>query len=187
MFNFLRLIAIFIIFSLLISCANENKDNLLLDAEGGISDSPDNNIDDEIEIVDNTAQQIEMEEVELTVEEKLSSELIEVGDRVFFGYDESTISAESAETLNKQYQFLSRNPGISITVEGHCDERGTREYNLALGERRASAVKNYLVSLGVESSRITVISYGKEKPTVEGHNDWAWTQNRTAITFINNW
>ena len=187
MFNFLRLIAIFIIFSLLISCANENKDNLLLDAEGGTSDSPDNNIDDEIEIVDNTAQQIEMEEVELTVEEKLSSELIEVGDRVFFGYDESTISAESAETLNKQYQFLSRNPGISITVEGHCDERGTREYNLALGERRASAVKNYLVSLGVESSRITVISYGKEKPTVEGHNDWAWTQNRTAITFINNW
>ena len=91
-----------------------------------------------------------MEEVELTVEEKLVSELIEVGDRVFFGYDESTISKESAETLNKQYQFLSRNPTISITIEGHCDERGTREYNLALGERRASAVKNYLVSLGVE-------------------------------------
>ncbi|HIG09975.1 MAG TPA: peptidoglycan-associated lipoprotein Pal [Alphaproteobacteria bacterium] len=126
-----------------------------------------------------------MDEVELTVEEKLSSELIEVGDRIFFEYDESTINDESADTLQKQYQFLIRNPDLSITITGHCDERGTREYNIALGERRASAAKNYLISLGISSNRIAVISYGKEKPTVEGHNDWAWTQNRTAVTFIN--
>ena len=187
MFKFLRFVITVFIFALLASCANENTDNLLLDAEGGVSNSSDNNEDNEIEIIDNTAQKIDIDEVELTVEQKLVSELIEVGDRVFFGYDESTISKESAETLNKQHQFLSRNPTLSITIEGHCDERGTREYNLALGERRASAVKNYLVSLGIDSNRITVISYGKEKPTVEGHNDWAWTQNRTAITFINNW
>ncbi len=188
MYKFLNPFVIIISLSLFISCTNENKDNLLLDAEGGNAENINNtDFSDEIEVTENTAQAIEIEEVELTVEQKLASELIEVGDRVFFGYDESTISAESAETLNKQYQFLSRNPNVSITINGHCDERGTREYNLALGERRASAVKNYLISLGIEANRITVISYGKEKPTVEGHNDWAWAQNRTAITYINNW
>tara|TARA_B100000686_G_scaffold327034_1_gene385508 strand:+ start:4706 stop:5266 length:561 start_codon:yes stop_codon:yes gene_type:complete len=186
MFKFSKIFIIIISLSFFISCTKENKDNLLLDAEGGNAENIDNNSSNEIEVSENTAQPIEMEEVELTVEEKLASELIDVGDRVFFDYDESTISTESAETLNKQYQFLSRNPEISITINGHCDERGTREYNLALGERRASSVKNYLVSLGIETNRITVISYGKEKPTVEGHNDWAWAQNRTAITYINN-
>ena len=186
MFKFSKLFIIIIGLSFFISCTNENKDNLLLDAEGGNAENIDSDSSGEIEVTENKAQAIEMEEVELTVEEKLASELIDVGDRVFFGYDESTISYESAEILNKQYQFLSRNSDISVTINGHCDERGTREYNLALGERRASAVKNYLVSLGIEANRITVISYGKEKPTVEGHNDWAWAQNRTAITYINN-
>ncbi len=186
MFKFSKLFMVIISISFFISCADENKDNLLLDAEGGNTENTNSNSSNEIEVTENTAQAIEMEEVELTVEEKLASELIDVGDRVFFDYDESTISTESSETLNQQYQFLSRNPDISVTINGHCDERGTREYNLALGERRASAVKNYLISLGIEANRITVISYGKEKPTVEGHNDWAWAQNRTAITYINN-
>jgi len=184
MVRLIKYFLIFMGFSILISCAEKNKDNLLLDAEGGNSEN--NEQSAEIEVTDNEVQAIEMEEIELTIEEKLASELIDVGDRVFFEYDESTISAENSETLNKQYQFLLKNPNISITITGHCDERGTREYNLALGERRASAVKNYIVSLGIEPSRITVISYGKEKPTVEGHNDWAWAQNRAAITYINN-
>ena len=184
----LKYFKIFIVSILLlnfISCANKDQESLLLDAEGGNTEQNDT-LTEEIEITDNTAQVIEMEEIELTVEEKLASELVEVGDRIFFGYDESIITDESADTLQQQYLFLTRNPELSITITGHCDERGTREYNLALGERRASAAKNYLISLGISSNRISVISYGKEKPTVEGHDETAWNQNRTAITFINN-
>ena len=184
----LKYFKIFIVSILLlnfISCANKDQESLLLDAEGGNTEQNDT-LTEEIEITDNTAQAIEMEEIELTVEERLTSELVEVGDRIFFGYDESIITDQSAETLQQQYQFLIRNPDLSITITGHCDERGTREYNLALGERRASAAKNYLISLGISSNRISVISYGKEKPAVEGHDETAWTQNRTAITFINN-
>ena len=184
MLKYFKIFIITIILSYFIGCSNKDKNSLLLDAEGG-NTQENTTLTEEIEIIDNTAKSIEMDEVELTVEEKLSSELIEVGDRVFFEYDESTISDESANILQKQYQFLIRNPAISITITGHCDERGTREYNIALGERRASAVKNYLISLGISSNRIAVISYGKEKPTVEGHDENAWTQNRTAITFIN--
>ena len=184
----LKYFKIFIVSILLlnfISCANKDQESLLLDAEGGNTEQNDT-LTEEIEITDNTAQAIEMEEIELTVEERLASELVEVGDRIFFGYDESIITDQSANTLQQQYQFLIRNPDLSITITGHCDERGTREYNLALGERRSSAAKNYLISLGISSNRISVISYGKEKPAVEGHDETAWTQNRTAITFINN-
>ena len=184
MLKYFKIFIIIIIFTYFIACSNKDQESLLLDAEGG-NTKQNSTSTEEIEITDNTAQSIQMDEVELTVEEKLSSELIEVGDRIFFEYDESTINDESADTLQKQYQFLIRNPDLSITITGHCDERGTREYNIALGERRASASKNYLISLGISSNRIAVISYGKEKPTVEGHNDWAWTQNRTAVTFIN--
>ena len=184
MLKYFKIFIIIIIFPYFMACSNKGQESLLLDAEGG-NTKQNNTSTEEIEITDNTAQSIQMDEVELTVEEKLSSELIEVGDRIFFGYDESTINDESADTLQKQYQFLTRNSYLSITITGHCDERGTREYNIALGERRASASKNYLISLGISSNRIAVISYGKEKPTVEGHNDWAWTQNRTAVTFIN--
>ena len=109
-----------------------------------------------------------------------------VPDRVFFATNKSKFTTRSRDTLRKQATWLRKNKDVTVTVEGHADERGTREYNLALGERRASSVKNYLVSLGIEANRISVISYGKEKPTVAGQNDWAWSQNRTAITLINN-
>ena len=182
MFKFSKIFIIIISLSFFISCTKENKDNLLLDAEGGNAENIDNNSSNEIEVSENTAQPIEMEEVELTVEEKLASELIDVGDRVFFDYDESTISTESAETLNKQYQFLSRNPEISITINGHCDERGTREYNLALGERRANAAKDYLMTYGISANRISVISYGKERPVDSGSNPLSWSKNRRSVT-----
>ena len=184
MLKYFKTIIIIVTLSCFIGCANKDQSSLLLNAEGGNTEQNSASTE-EIEITDNTATPIQMDEVELTVEEKLSSELIDVGDRIFFGYDETTISDESAGTLQKQYQFLNRNPDLSVTITGHCDERGTREYNIALGERRASAVKNYLISLGIDANRIAVISYGKEKPTVEGHDDWAWAQNRTAVTFIN--
>lgn len=109
----------------------------------------------------------------------------DVGDRVFFDFDRATIRPDGEATLRRQAQFLRDNSNLSITVAGHCDERGTREYNLALGERRANAAKNFLVSLGIDSSRITTTSYGKERPIVLGHNEAAWAQNRVSITSIN--
>lgn len=105
----------------------------------------------------------------------------QVPDRIFFDFDSSVVNGEGQETLQKQATFL-RNKGSNVTVEGHCDERGTREYNLALGERRASATKNYLVSLGVPASRVQTISYGKERPAVTGSDESAWSQNRRAVT-----
>ena len=102
-----------------------------------------------------------------------------VPDRVFFDFDSSILSGEGQETLHKQATYLRRK-GLSATIEGHCDERGTREYNIALGERRAAAAKNYLVSLGVPASHLQTISYGKERPAVTGSDEAAWAQNRRA-------
>ena len=109
-----------------------------------------------------------------------------VGDRVFFDTDSSTLSAEAQHTLERQAAWLKQYGNVNVTVEGHCDERGTREYNLALGERRAAATKKYLVSLGVSANRISTISYGKERPAVVGNDESAWSQNRRAVTVITN-
>jgi peptidoglycan-associated lipoprotein len=106
------------------------------------------------------------------------------GDRVFFAFDRSDINAEGQQTLERQAAWLHRYPHVVVLIEGHCDERGTREYNLALGERRANAVKNVLIAAGVSASRISTISYGKERPIVVGSNEEAWAQNRVAITTV---
>ena len=177
MLKYLKIFIITVLLLNFISCTNKDQESLLLDAEGGNIDQNDT-LTEEIEIIDNTAQIIEMDEVELTVEEKLSAELIEVGDRIFFGYDESTISDESAEILQQQYQFLIRNSELSITITGHCDERGTREYNLALGERRALEVRDFLVVKGVSGKKIRVVSFGEEKPLKSASNEKAWAENR---------
>jgi peptidoglycan-associated lipoprotein len=108
-----------------------------------------------------------------------------VGDRVFFAFNRSDISAEGQATLQKQADWLKRYENVTVTIEGHADDRGTREYNLALGNRRAAAVRRMLVSLGVAGNRVAVISYGKERPIVVGDNESAWAQNRVAITVIN--
>ncbi len=115
----------------------------------------------------------------------LNEKLVEVGDRVFFDYDQSSFRKEGIETLKRQARFLIANQNITVTIEGHCDARGTREYNLALGERRAYSVKSFLTSLGVEESRISIISFGKEKLQSLENNEKAWAQSRTAITIIN--
>ena len=111
--------------------------------------------------------------------------LAKVGSTVYFGYDESTLSAEAQATLDRQAAFLKANPTIRIVIEGHCDERGTREYNLALGDRRASAARDYLVAKGVNASRLTTISYGKERPAVGGSNDTSYALNRRSMSKIN--
>lgn len=103
---------------------------------------------------------------------------------IYFDTDRFNIDSADAAALQTQAQYLLRYPQINVTLEGHADERGTREYNLALGERRANAAKNYLVSLGVPAGRIQVLSYGKERPVALGSNESAWAQNRRAVTVV---
>lgn len=103
-------------------------------------------------------------------------------DRIFFGLDQYDIDAEDQATLQSQTAWLQQNPTVRVTIEGHADERGTRDYNIALGERRANAAKNYLASLGIVPSRITTVSYGKERPAALGSDEAAWAQNRRAVT-----
>jgi peptidoglycan-associated lipoprotein len=103
-------------------------------------------------------------------------------DRVYFDTDKFDIDAEDQATLQSQAQWLARYPNVRVTIEGHADERGTREYNLALGERRANAAKNYLASVGVDASRITTISYGKERPEALGSDEASWARNRRAVS-----
>ena len=105
-----------------------------------------------------------------------------VKDRVFFATNKSTLTTASRDTLRKQAAWMRKNKDISVTVEGHADERGTREYNLALGERRANAVKDYLMTYGISGKRLNVISYGKERPVNAGSTPLAWSQNRRSVT-----
>jgi peptidoglycan-associated lipoprotein len=103
-------------------------------------------------------------------------------DRIFFDTDRYNVDAEDQATLQSQAQWLAKYPNSRITIEGHCDERGTRDYNLALGERRANAAKTFLASLGIDPARIQTVSYGKERPQAPGSNEQAWAQNRRAVT-----
>ncbi|HRC27717.1 MAG TPA: peptidoglycan-associated lipoprotein Pal [Alphaproteobacteria bacterium] len=107
-----------------------------------------------------------------------------VGDRVFYGYDRYDLTDEARNTLDLQAQWLAKYPNVNVTIEGHCDERGTREYNLALGERRAATVKSYLVARGVDPNRLSTISYGKERPAVPGSDEASWAQNRRGVTKV---
>ena len=121
------------------------------------------------------------------ITDKASAEdaLAAIGNTVFFDYDSSALSADAEGTLMRQAAFLNANPALTVTLEGHCDERGTREYNLALGERRGSAARDFLLAQGVDSARIRVVSYGKERPAAAGSNESSWAKNRRAATVIN--
>ena len=105
-----------------------------------------------------------------------------VPDRVFFASNETILTTASRETLRKQATYLRKNSSMNVVLEGHADERGTREYNLALGERRANSAKDYLMTYGISASRISVISYGKERPVESGSNPLSWSKNRRSVT-----
>lgn len=109
-----------------------------------------------------------------------------IGDRVFYGYDSAVLTAEAQATLTRQADWLKQYGNVRVVIEGHADERGTREYNIALGERRAEAAKNFLTGLGVSADRVSTISYGKERPAVVGNDESAWAQNRRGVTVIAN-
>ncbi len=110
--------------------------------------------------------------------------VVNVGDRVFFGFDKYSLTAEARAILEKQAAWMNKHPAVTVSLEGHADERGTREYNLGLGDRRASSVKDYLVALGTNPNRLKAISYGKERPVALGSNEAAWAQNRRSVTMV---
>lgn len=112
-------------------------------------------------------------------------QLAQIGDRIFFGVDQHEVSAESAAILDAQAGFLRNNPAVTLTLEGHADERGTREYNLALGQKRAEAVRRYLTAAGIDNNRLQTLSFGKERPAVAGSGPDAWDQNRRVVSVVN--
>ena len=111
--------------------------------------------------------------------------IVNVGDRVFFGYDSADLDTDAQELLQDQAAWLNQNRDVSVTIEGHTDERSTFNFSLAIGEKRAQAVKNYLIGLGIDPQRISTVSYGKSRPAIIGSNDGAWAQNRRAVTIVN--
>ena len=114
----------------------------------------------------------------------LQEQLVAIGDRVFYDYDKSDLKPEARRQIERWAAFLKTNANATITIEGHCDERGTREYNLALGQRRANAARDVLVASGAAGSRIQTISYGKDRPAALGSTPDAWQQNRRAVTVV---
>ena len=114
-----------------------------------------------------------------------AEKLAHVGNTVYFGFDSSELAGEAQATLDRQAAFLNVNPTMVVIIEGHADERGTREYNLALGDRRAVAVRDYLLAKGLNAARVRTVSYGKERPAVSGSNEEAWAKNRRAATVLN--
>ena len=157
------------------ACATTPKDSS--DSSGSGSSSSGSDVSSEGTITETTGSGI--------VSGSQEDLIVNVGDRVFFGYDSSDLDSDALELLQDQVAWLKQNSDVSVTIEGHCDERGTREYNLALGEKRAQAVKNYLIGLGINPDRVSTISYGKERPAVVGSNDGAWAQNRRSVTIVN--
>ena len=134
-----------------------------------------------------TTKKIEAKTTQITGDTYTGDETVKylatgVPDRVFFATNKSVLTTASRDTLRKQAAWLRENKSINVTVEGHCDERGTREYNLALGERRANAAKDYLMTYGISGNRISTISYGKERPVNSGSGPLAWSQNRRSVT-----
>jgi len=114
-----------------------------------------------------------------------AEKLAQVGNTVYFGFDSSELTGEAQATLDRQAAFLNVNPTMVLIIEGHADERGTREYNLALGDRRAVAVRDYLLAKGLNAARVRTVSYGKERPAVSGSNEESWAKNRRSATVLN--
>ncbi len=171
-----KLLISFFLVLFVASCATKQKD--AADSSGSGSSSTDSSVSsEEGTITETTGSGI--------VSGSQEDLIVNVGDRVFFGYDSAELDSDALELLQDQVAWLKQYSSVSVTIEGHCDERGTREYNLALGEKRAQAVKNYLIGLGINPDRVSTISYGKERPAVVGSNDGAWAQNRRSVTTIN--
>lgn len=168
--NFTKYLVIMFTTLFLAACETTPKDDVLSSASSSASSSG------AVEVVDGVY--VGSETVEMLA--------VDVPDRVFFAYDSYSLTNAAQDTLAKQAKWLKANGSVTIAIEGHADERGTREYNLALGDRRANAAKDYLMTQGISSSRITTISFGKEKPVNNASNNKAWAQNRRSVTVRTN-
>lgn len=168
-----RLLAIFTLVivagATLMGCSRkrqvETEDDRGRTDPGTIVDTPDGGADDR-------------RDLEAEAMAARNAALSAIGEQIYFDFDQSDLRSEAREVLNRKAEVLRDYPEIRVRIEGHCDERGTVEYNLALGERRAEAARQYLIDLGIDSDRLTTVSYGEERPTVEGSNEAAWSQNR---------
>lgn len=176
----IKKISLLVFILLLASCKNVSK-----------STTPSTSADDQVIIedrsIDQPYQSVENEQQAKALNEGTVETIkeVEVQDRVFFDYNSSSVSEAAKTVLNTQAEWLKSAPAVKITIEGHCDERGTREYNIALGEKRALSTKNYLVSNGVEAARIQIISYGKERPAYFGSGEDVYAKNRRAVVVPN--
>ena len=167
----------------LAACSTTPKDTADSSGSGSSSSSSDVSSSGSDSSSDSSSESsLESASIEKGSQEDL---IVNVGDRVFFNYDSAELDADAQELLQDQVAWLKQYSDVSVIIEGHCDERGTREYNLALGEKRAQSVKNYLINLGISSDRVSTISYGKERPAVIGSNNGAWAQNRRSVTIVN--
>ena len=171
----IKLLASALLVFFLAACSSTPKDTADSSGSGSTSSSSDVSSSAETESTDSAS-------IEPGSQEDL---IVNVGDRVFFNYDSAELDTDAQELLQDQVAWLKQYSNVSVIIEGHCDERGTREYNLALGEKRAQSVKNYLINLGISADRVSTISYGKESPAVVGSNDGAWAQNRRSVTIVN--
>ncbi len=163
---------------LLNACANSNT--------GTVPDTPtDPVVETQEPVVAEPTEDVTTEPMMEDPDTQESLDAASGGALVYFGYDRYDLTADGRSGLQTQAAWLVAHASVKVTVEGHCDERGTREYNLALGDRRANSVKNYLVALGVDPSRIHTVSYGKERPAVTGSGESSWSQNRRGYTRVN--
>ena len=181
-----KLLSLMAIALLVSACATETKDTGSASSEGSSAQAtPSGGGGSTVTTAPTAAAPKEMKmkmEPEGLAPDSQEYLVVNVGDRVFFGFNKSEITNESADTLKRQAAWMQDNANVTVIVEGHADERGTREYNLALGERRANAVREHLISRGISAARIETISYGKERPAVLGSNEAAWAQNRRGVT-----
>ena len=171
----IKLLASALLVFFLAACSTTPKDTADSSGSGSTSTSSDVSSNTENETTESAS-------IEPGSQEDL---IVNVGDRVFFNYDSAELDTDAQELLQDQVAWLKQYTDVSVIIEGHCDERGTREYNLALGEKRAQSVKNYIINLGISANRVSTISYGKERPAVVGSNDGAWAQNRRSVTIVN--
>lgn len=175
----ISLLALILLFA---SCKNMSKKATPSDT------SPDDQVIIEDKSIDQPYQSVNSAEEAKAINEGVIETIkeVEVQDRVFFDYNSFNITEAAKSILNTQIEWLKSSPNIKIMVEGHCDERGTREYNIALGEKRALSAKNYLINGGVEAARIQIISYGKERPAYFGSTEDSYAKNRRAVVVPQN-
>lgn len=157
-----KFLMLFFVLALVSACASKDKTA----------------VDGDYDVIEGSEDAERMNKKNENVEE------VSVPDRVYFGFDKYNLTNDSIEILDLQAEWLESDPSLNIIIEGHCDERGTREYNLALGERRANSAKNYLIKKGISAERIKTISYGKERPIFVGTGEAVWAKNRVAIAVV---